>query len=60
MIPDEDIEFFNLCNPFSCTMGPGVYSASKRNEYETVFLGNIVRLAVRLTTSLPSISQLSR
>jgi hypothetical protein len=47
MIPDEVIEFFNLRNPFSCTMGPGVYSALKRNEYETVFLGNVARLACK-------------
>jgi uncharacterized Fe-S radical SAM superfamily protein PflX len=31
--PDE-VDFFNLPNPSSCTMGPGVDSVSNRNEYQ--------------------------
>jgi hypothetical protein len=44
-------------------LGAGVYSASNRNEYrksKEMFLGSKARPCVRLTTSLPSVSLLSR
>jgi hypothetical protein len=31
--------FFNLLKPFSSTMGPGVDSASNKNEYQESFWG---------------------
>jgi hypothetical protein len=38
-IPDEVDFFFNLPNPSSRTMAPGIDSASNRNEYQEFTLG---------------------
>jgi hypothetical protein len=48
---------------FSAALCPGVYSASNRNEYQKqkkFFWGVQRGLRIRLTTSPPSVSQLSR
>jgi hypothetical protein len=34
LIPDEVNEFFSIYLILSATLGPGVYSASNRNEYQ--------------------------
>jgi hypothetical protein len=40
--------------------GPGVYSASNKNEYQKIFLGVKRGRRARLTTHTPSITRLSR
>jgi hypothetical protein len=60
--PDEVNEFFSSYLILSATLGSGVYSAPNRNEYQKqkkCFRG-VERLYVRLTTSPPSVSWLSR
>jgi hypothetical protein len=37
--PDEVTEFFQFTESFQPHYGPGVYSASNRNEYQKIFLG---------------------
>jgi hypothetical protein len=34
LIPDEVIEFFSIYLILPATLGPGVYLASNRNEYQ--------------------------
>jgi hypothetical protein len=60
--PDEMIFLFSLPNS-SSRIGPGVYSASNRNEYVReidCFLGTERGRCVRLTTSPSSVSRLPR
>jgi hypothetical protein len=60
-VPDEDIGCFNSSHPSRRNYCPGVDSASKRNEYqESSWRERAASLRVRLTTSPPSMSQLSR
>jgi len=47
------LEFFNDIKSFRWHYGPGVYSASNRNEYQEHFVGEIPR-CVRLTILPPS------
>jgi hypothetical protein len=42
---DEVIEYFQFFLPFEPHYGPGVDSASNRNEYQQVFLGSRTRSA---------------
>jgi hypothetical protein len=57
-IPVEVIGFFNWSNPSN--YGPGVDSASNRNEYQESSWGVKGGRRVRLTISLPFVSRLSR
>jgi hypothetical protein len=56
MSPDE-VDFFNLPNRSSRTMGPGVRSASNRNEYQESFWGGKGRPA-RKADKLTAICEL--
>jgi hypothetical protein len=56
-VPDE-VDFFNLLNP-SSRYGPGVDSASSRNEYQESSWGLKSGRRVGLTTLPPSVSQMS-
>jgi hypothetical protein len=61
-IPDED-RLFSLYLILPVTLDPGSYSASNRNEYqkEKKSVSGVERSRrVRLTTSPPSVSRLSR
>jgi hypothetical protein len=57
--PNEVIEFFSIYLILPAALGPGVYSASNRNEYhkeKKIFLGSRARLA-RKADNLTSINQ---
>jgi hypothetical protein len=51
---------FSVTLFFQLHYGPGVYSASNRSKYQKMFLGVKSDRHVRLTTSSPSVSRLSR
>jgi hypothetical protein len=55
--PDDITGYFHWLNPSSRTCSPGVYWASNRNEYQESYWD---KRRLRLTTSLPSVSRLSR
>jgi hypothetical protein len=57
---DEVIAFFNWPNPSSRAKGPGFDSASMRNKYQKSSWKAKSGRRVRLATSQPSVSQLSR
>jgi hypothetical protein len=57
--PDK-VDVFNLSNPSSHTNGPGVDSASNRNQHQESSWGVTGSWRIRLTTLLPSVSRLSR
>jgi hypothetical protein len=57
--PMKWMNFFNLPNA-PASLGPGVYSASNRNEYQEIFLRVKVGRRSRLTTLPPSVSRLFR
>ena len=52
-IPDGVIGIFHSHNPSDRTSGPGVDSASNRNEYQENLLGGKCGRCVRLTTLPP-------
>jgi len=54
LIPDDVIEIFQLHNPSGPHYGPGVDSASSRNEYQEYFLGGKGGRCVDLTNLPPS------
>jgi hypothetical protein len=61
--PDEVIEFFSVYIIVPAALGPGLYSASNRNEYqkqEKSFWGVGLGLGVTLAISPPYMSRLSR
>jgi hypothetical protein len=59
-IQDEVIGFFNWPNPSSRIMALGSTQPLNRNEHQESSWGVNGRRRVRLTTSLPSVSRLSR
>jgi hypothetical protein len=58
--PMMSLDFFNLPNSSSRTYGPGVNSASNKNEYQGSSWGVKGGQCVRLTTLLPTVIWLSR
>jgi hypothetical protein len=59
-VPDEVTGFFQIAQSFQPHYGPGVDSASNRNEYQEFSLGVKGGSHIGLTTLLPSVSRLSR
>jgi hypothetical protein len=59
-IPDEAVDFFQFTQSFQPQYGPGVYSATNRNEYQEDSWGVKCGRRVRLTTLPSSMSRLSR
>jgi hypothetical protein len=58
-IPDE-VDFFNLPNPYNRTMALWLTQPLNRNEYQESFWGVKGSRSVRLITLLSSVSRLSR
>jgi hypothetical protein len=61
--PNEVTEFFPVYLILPATLGPGVHSASNRNEHQKQkknVSGEYSMASVRLTTSPPSVSRLFR
>jgi hypothetical protein len=58
--PIRSLDFFQFTYSFQLYYGPGVDSASNRNEYQESSLGAKSGWSVRLTTSQTSVSWLSR
>jgi hypothetical protein len=58
--PDKENEFFPMYLMLPAALGPGVYSASIRNEYQKQKNNVFGEQRVGLTTSPPSVSRLSR
>jgi hypothetical protein len=60
--PDEVIEYFSIYLILPVELGPGVYSASNRNECQKqkkIFLGSRARPTRKADTSSPSVSCLT-
>jgi hypothetical protein len=51
MVPDEVIRFFQFTKSFQPHYGPGVESASNRNEYQLVFMDFVCRAIFRASVT---------